>query len=173
MENLTAIAFWLLALVVLGTAVMVVMSKNMVHSVLWLTVVFIGQAGIFILLDAMFLAAIQILVYAGAVCIMVVFGVMFTQRDDIKKSNLFNKRLLAGGSVVGLLLVTASTLALKSNGVVPLAKGSVPEDTVAKIGELMLSKYVVPFEAVAILLLVALIGAVFLSMEVKTDANND
>lgn len=173
MENLTAIAFWLLAFTILGTAAMVVMSKNMVHSVMWLIVVFLGQAGIFILLNATFLAAIQILVYGGAVCIMVVFGVMLTQRDDIKNSNLFNKRLLTGAPVVGLLLVVSSALAFKSAGNTPIATGSVPENAVAKIGELMLSKYVVPFEAAAILLLVALIGAVFLSLEVKTDANND
>jgi NADH-quinone oxidoreductase subunit J len=173
MENLTAIAFWLLALTILGTATMVVMSKNMVHSVLWLIVVFLGQAGIFILLNATFIAAVQILVYAGAVCIMVVFGVMFTMQDDIKKSNLFNKRLLIGAPVVGLLLVVSSFLAIKSGGSAPIAAGSVPEDTVGKIGELLLTNYVVPFEAAAILLLVALIGAVFLSLEVKTDANNN
>ncbi|MTI79880.1 MAG: NADH-quinone oxidoreductase subunit J [Firmicutes bacterium] len=173
MVSLSAAAFWLLALTILGAALLVVMSKNIVHSVLWLIVVFLGIAGVFLMLGAKFLAAIQILVYAGAVCIMVVFGVMLTQREDMSKSNIFNKRMLTAAPVVGLLLVVSGTLAFKSVDKAPVNGGSVPTNTVEAIGELLLSKYVVPFEVAAILLLVALIGAVFLSMEVKPDADND
>jgi len=166
-------AFWLMAIVTLCSALLVITCKNLVHSVLWLIVTFLGVAGIFISLDAPFLAAIQVLVYAGAVCIMVIFGVMLTKRDDINKTNLFNNRLLIGAPVAGLLLMVAGLVVNRSKGVIPVVDGTVPRDTLGNIAELMLTRYVVPFETAAILLLVALIGAVFLSMEVKNRAGND
>lgn len=166
-------AFWLMAVVTLCSALLVITCKNLVHSVLWLIVTFLGVAGLFFSLDAPFLAAIQVLVYAGAVCIMVIFGVMLTKRDDINRTNLFNNRLLLGAPAAGLLLVVIGLLVNKSKVVIPVVDGTVPQDTVGNIAELMLTKYVVPFEAAAVLLLAALIGAVFLSMEVKNRAGND
>ncbi|MBM7854360.1 NADH-quinone oxidoreductase subunit J [Desulfohalotomaculum tongense] len=169
--TLEAAAFWTLAAVIIVSALLVVTGKNIVHSILWLVVTFLGIAGVFIMLDAMFLAAVQVLVYAGAVCIMVVFGVMLTQRGSMEKSSLFNKRVIIAAPLAGLILAVAGFLAAVSKESVPLSGGTVPADTVSSIGEWMLTRYVVPFEAAAILLLVALIGAVFLAGEVNTDAD--
>ncbi|MDQ0287576.1 NADH-quinone oxidoreductase subunit J [Desulfofundulus luciae] len=164
-------AFYLLAATILGSALLVVMLRNIVHSVLWLAVCFVAMAGLFLTLDADFLAAVQVLVYAGAVCIMVVFGIMLIQRGDMGSTNLFNSQTKAAAGVVALVLVVCGYLAATTPWVSPAV--AVPEKTVENIAEIMLSKYVIPFEVAAILLLVALVGAIFLAKEVKADAHND
>ncbi|WP_031515374.1 NADH-quinone oxidoreductase subunit J [Desulfofalx alkaliphila] len=174
MEGITtAIAFWMLAAVILGSALMVVVGKHIVHSVLCLVVTFLGTAGVFLILDAKFLAAIQVLVYAGSVSIMIVFGVMLTQRGDMKASNLFNKRTLITVPIALLTLVVAGLLAFKSSSKVAVAGGAVPADTVGGIGALLFSNYLIPFELAGVLVLVVMIGAVFLTKEVKANADND
>ncbi len=74
--------------------------RNIVHSVLWLAVCFVAMAGLFLTLDADFLAAVQVMVYAGAVCIMVVFGIMLIRRADMGHTNLFNGQTKIAGGVV-------------------------------------------------------------------------
>ncbi|MBE3587467.1 MAG: NADH-quinone oxidoreductase subunit J [Thermoanaerobacteraceae bacterium] len=164
-------AFYLLAATVLGSALLVVMLKNIVHSVLWLAVCFIAMAGLFLTLDADFLAAVQVLVYAGAVCIMVVFGIMLIQRGDMGSTNLFNSQTKVAAGVVALVIAASGYLSATTRWVGQVA--AVPEKTVESIAELLLSKYVIPFEVAAILLLVALVGAIFLAKEVKADVHND
>lgn len=160
-----SLAFYLLAATVLGSAFLVVLLRNIVHSVLWLAVCFVSLAGLYLTLDADFLAAIQVLIYAGAVCIMVVFGIMLIQRADMKQTNLFNKQTRAAAGVVALVLaVTGYLSAVTQWG---SAKTPVPKETVGSLAELMLTKYVIPFEVAAILLLVALVGAIIIAKEVK------
>lgn len=166
------IAFWLLSLVTIVSALLVVLRRNLVHSVLWLIVTFIGVAGIFLLLNADYLAVVQILVYAGAVCIMVVFGVMLTHRGDIKKSNPVNGLFKIAAPVAALLLIVIGALAAKAGNAWSVSNSQVPADTVQNIATLLFSKYMVPFEVAALLLLVALIGAVVLAKEVKASAND-
>lgn len=164
---LTTTIFYALAAVILGSAILVVTLKNLVHCVLWLAVCFIGIAGLFMMLNADFLAMVQILVYAGAVCIMVVFGVMLTQRRDMSTSNLFNGQFKVAGLVAFLTAVLCGFLGYQTAWTVSATP--VPPDTIGNIAELLLSKYVIPFEVAAILLLVALIGAILLAREVQTD----
>ncbi|RJQ30214.1 MAG: NADH-quinone oxidoreductase subunit J [Peptococcaceae bacterium] len=168
MDNIFSIAaFYLLGLVILGSALLVVMLKNLVHCVLWLAVTFIAVAGLYMLLDADFLAVVQILVYAGAICIMMVFAVMLTQRKDMKSSSLFNTQFRSAGLVAFLTAALSAYLAMRTawtSTVMP-----VPPRTAEAIATLMLTKYVVPFEVAALLLLVALIGAIILAKEVKAD----
>lgn len=163
-------AFYVLAAIILGSATLVVMLKNIVHSVLYLAVCFVSMAGLFLLLDADFLAAVQVLVYAGAVCIMVVFGIMLIKRGDMGSTNLFNAQTKVAGAVVALVIALCGFLSAKSQWVVSTV--SVPEKTIDNIATLLLSKYVIPFEVAALLLLVALIGAIVLAKEVKADVNN-
>lgn len=164
-------AFYTLALVIVVSGILVVLMKNIVHSVLWLAVCFIGMAGLFLTLDADFVAAVQVLVYAGAVCIMVVLGIMVIRRADMKLSNPFNTQVYAAAGVVALVLAVCTFLAAKTEWLVSRAR--VPERTVEAIGTLLLSKYVIPFEVVAVLLLVALIGALLIAREVKVNAGSD
>ncbi len=163
------LAFWILAAVIVVCALLVIFSKNIVHSTLWLVIVFLGVAVVFLMLDAMYLAVIQVLIYAGAVSIMIIFAVMLTQRSNMKETNPFNYRIFIAAPLVGLIVVVAGLLAYLSAHGMLLSGTAVPTDTVAHIGELLLTKYVIPFEAAAILLLVALVGAVFLAKEVKAN----
>jgi len=163
------IAFIVLAVLLLGSAVMVVSLKNLVHAVLSLILVFFCVAGIFLLLNADFLAVVQILVYAGGVSIMIVFGVMTVKRDNMEKSNIANNRLvIAVPLVAGLFAVTAIVAARYtwiSTGV------AVPENTIDKLAPILLTDFVIPFEVAAILLTVALTGALVLVKEVKENGN--
>jgi len=164
-------AFYILALVIVVSGILVVLSKNIVHSILWLAVCFIGLAGIYLTLNADFLAAVQVLVYAGAVCIMVVLGLMVIRRADMKLSNEFNGQIYPAAGVVGLFFIISAFLVAKTQWMV--SRVQVPEKTVESIATLMLSKYVIPFEVVAVLLLVSLIGALLIAREVKVDAYHD
>jgi len=164
-------AFYILALVIVVSGMLVVLLKNIVHSILWLAVCFIGMAGIYLTLDADFLAAVQVLVYAGAVCIMVVLGLMVIRRADMKLSNEFNNQIYPAAGVVGLVFIISAFLSVKTQWMI--SRVHVPEKTVEPIATLMLSKYVIPFEVVAVLLLVSLIGALLIAREVKVNASND
>lgn len=160
------LAFWGLAAVTLLAAVLVVYLRNLVYSVLWLAVTFLGIAGLYLLLDADFLAFVQVLIYAGAVCIMVIFAVMLTQQGGMGRTSLFNRQLQVAGpvvlAVVAVMAGLAGVLDRYSVSAVP-----VPADTVGQLAVMLLSKYVIAFEVAAVLLLVALIGAIVLAREVK------
>lgn len=170
MENVyEMIAFILLGGFVLGSALMVVSLKNLVHSVLSLIVCFIGVAGIFLLLNADFLAAVQVLVYAGGVCIMVVFGVMLVQRDDMEESNLANWRFGFAALLGGGIFILIGMFAARSQWMV--AGAEVPKETVQALAPILLTDFVIPFEVAAILLTVTLTGALLVIKEVK--ANGD
>ena len=166
-----AVAFHTLAAVVCISALLVVFSRNIVHAVLWLAVCFVSLAGVFMTLDAAFIAAVQLMVYAGAVCIMVVFGVMLIRRGNMGETNLFNSQTLAGGAVALLVTVLSGVLSFRIRYVG--SPPAVPENGVENIATLLLSKYVIPFEVAALLLLVALVGAIFLAKEVKANADTD
>jgi NADH:ubiquinone oxidoreductase subunit 6 (subunit J) len=162
--------FYFLSAVIIASALLVVLSKNIVYSVLWLVVCFIAVAGIFITLNADFLALIQVMVYAGAICIMVVLGIMLIKRDDMSKTNLFNNQLYSGGAVALLVTMLTGFASYKVNysGNPP----RIPENSVESIATLLLSKYVIPFEVVALLLTVTLVGAIYIAREVKADADS-
>ena len=161
--GLEAISFLVLAIITLSSALALVLSRNIVHSALFLILIFVGVAGLYLLMQANFLAAVQILVYGGAIAIILVFGVMLTQREDMSSTNLFNKQK-------GLALLVASVLLMVISRVIWLTKwGSITtiKTTVNNIATVMLQQYVLPFEIVAILLLVAMIGAIVLAKKVE------
>nr|WP_104371983.1 NADH-quinone oxidoreductase subunit J [Desulfocucumis palustris] len=168
--NWMAVAFYVLAAHIVVSALLVVCVRNIVHSVLWLAVCFVAMAGLFLTLDADFLAAVQVMVYAGAVCIMVVFGIMLIRRSDMGHSNLFNGQTKIAGGVVALVIVLCGALSARTQWL--LSPNEVPAETVDNIATLLLSKYVIPFEVAALLLLVALIGAIILAKEVTVDATD-
>lgn len=170
MENIySLVAFVLLGGLVLGSALLVVTLKNLVHSVLWLIVTFVGVAGVFLLLNADFVAAVQVLVYAGAVCIMVVFGVMLVQRPDMENSNPVNYRFKLAAPLVGGLFIIIGLLTAKAQWI--SAGIEVPQNTIQSLAPILLSDFLIPFEVAAVLLTVALTGALVLVKEVK--ANGD
>lgn len=164
-ETVSPAIFYVIALFTLLSALAMVTIKNIVHSALYMVLVFLGVAATYITLNADFMAAVQILVYAGAITIFIVFGVMLTVRGNIKQTNLFSKN--AGlAAIVSLGLIGIVTFAV-SGTQWQISNAPAPVETVSQISDLMLSKFVVPFETAAILLTVALLGAIIIAKEVK------
>lgn len=154
-------AFYLLAAVVLAAAAGVVFRRNLVHSALLLAVTFIGVAGLYILLAADFLAAVQLLVYNGAVAVIVVIGVMLTQKGDMKNSNPPNR--MGRGILAVVVLLAAGMLAAVLTTKWPVVAHPAPGETAAAIAGLLLGEFAIAFEAAAVLLLAAMIGAIILA----------
>ncbi|WP_368292843.1 NADH-quinone oxidoreductase subunit J [Dehalobacter sp. TBBPA1] len=159
------VMFYVIAIVTLGSALMMVISKNIFHSALLMLVAFLGIAGVFVLLHADFLAATQVLIYAGAITIFVVFAIMFTMRGDMKTTNLFSRNLIPGALLSLIMIVVNAVMVLTTKW--PLKDLIPPESTAKEIANLMLTKYVVAFEVTAVLLLVAMLGAIVIVKEVK------
>ncbi len=153
--------FFLLAFICIASALGVVLFKNIVHSALMLLLTFVATAGIFILLHADFVALVQILVYAGAVSVLLIFAIMFVQRGDIHTSNLFNKQKnIAFFLATGLMVLLISVIVSTPWDVTQVAPH---EQTAIFVAELMFVDFVIAFEVAAVLLLIALIAAIALA----------
>jgi NADH-quinone oxidoreductase subunit J len=164
MPAATDILFYVFAALTLGCAVLVVanpFSRNPVTSAMFLVLTIISMAGLFVLLHAFFLAAVQILVYAGAVIVLFLFVIMLLdlKAEAVRKIKVYG--FLAGVVSVGSIL----WIFLKSLHATPLNPASAPmvEGNTEPLGKLLFSQYVLPFEVVSILLLVAMIGVILLS----------
>jgi len=157
--SLEPLAFWGLAAVLLASAFAVVLSKNLFHSVLYLALSLTATAGIFLSLDAEFLAAVQLLLYAGGVITIVVFAIVVTERlvgDRITQTS----RQLVNGFVVAGSLLAAVLLFLRSVPL-PAARPAMTGDLTRAIGQILLTRYVLPFELLAVLFVAALLGAIY------------
>jgi NADH-quinone oxidoreductase subunit J len=156
--------FWPIAFLILAFAIGVVHSKNIIHSALSMIVTFIGIAVVFILLEADFLALAQILIYAGAISILIVFAIMLTRKIEMKNSNTFNKLrwtgliFCSGFFVIIARLILVSKFTYKNLNI---------ENTIDAIADGFFGNYMIPFEVSAILLLISLVGAIILAKGVK------
>jgi NADH-quinone oxidoreductase subunit J len=153
------IAFGVLSTVIVGSALAVVLSKNLFHAVLWLALALTGTAGIFMLLDAEFLAAVQLLLYAGGIVTVVVFAIVVTERLVGERITQTSRRL-AGGAIVCAALLTLLVIAIGRQPLT-LAPPPAPPDLTKAIGEDVLTRFVLPFELLAVLMLTALLGAIY------------
>lgn len=160
------LVFWLLSFITLGSAMGVVFLSNIVHSALMLIVTFLGVAGIYLTLNADFLAIVQVLVYAGAVSILIVFSIMLVSRKDghMYETNLFGKYKYTSGIVSFSLFGVISYFIIKTPWDVNV--GTI-KDSLGKFAEVLFTDYVLSFELAAILLLVAMVGAIIIAREVK------
>ncbi len=154
-----AVAFYALAAMLVISALMVVLSTNLFHAVLWLALALTGTAGIFLLLDSEFLAAVQLLLYAGGVVTIVVFAIVVTERLVGERIAQTNRRIAGGALACGALLWLLVTTVLQR----PLAaeRPSMTGDLTKAIGESVLTRFVLPFELLAFLMLAALLGAIY------------
>ena len=153
------IGFWSLAVVLVGSALAVVLSKNLFHSVLWLALALTGTAGVFLLLEAEFLAAVQLLLYAGGIVTIVVFAIVVTERLVGERIAQTSRRITAG-AVTSLALIALVVNAITRQ---PLATVREPltTDLTRTIGESILTRFVLPFELLGVLMLAAMLGAVY------------
>lgn len=160
-------AFYILSFVIIISSVFMITRKNPVHSVLWMLLTFFSVAGIFIQLNAEFVAAIQVIVYAGAILVLYLFVVMLLN----PKTHGFAKIPYRYGMtiLVVIVFVLQIFMAASMSKVLGL-KGVITSEKMAEIGNVKLfgaelfSTYIVPFEIASILLLVAMIGAIVLAL---------
>ena len=158
----TQIIFWFLSALALVSALMVLFSKNPVHSVLWLIAVFFAISGHYILLNAQFLAIVNLIVYAGAIMVLFLFVIMLMNlnKDMEPQKNLWMK--LAGTISGGCLLMILVSLVRQS----PEIAGKIAEvktgdiGLIGNLGKVLFNEYVVPFEISSVLFLSAMIGAI-------------
>jgi NADH:ubiquinone oxidoreductase subunit 6 (subunit J) len=157
--TLSDLAFWILSVLLVGSALAVVLSKNLFHAVLWLALALTGTAGIFLLLNAEFLAAVQLLLYAGGIITVVVFAIVVTERLVGERLSQTSRGVVSGALVAVVLLVTiVSTLMQRELPSTPLPQLS---DITRLMGEQVLTTFVLPFELLALLMLVAMLGAIY------------
>jgi len=167
---LPQITFWVMTVLTIGGGIGVVSSSNLFHSALYLIVSLFGVAGYYVLLSAGFLAVVQVMVYVGAIAILILFAIMFARQVMGKGEKQTNPQWW-------ISLPIASVLFLVLLGVVnsvdwPVSGAEPTPDTVLQLGLAFLGSYLIPFEVVSILLSVALIGAIFLARE-KTDVEKE
>lgn len=159
--DLATVIFYFVVAVTLGSAAMVAFSRNIIHSAFSLLGTFAGVAGIYVFLGADFVAAVQVLIYVGGILVLILFAVMLTHRiTDVQITNRSVGRipaLVVVGIFAFLLVQTIRETPWQK------AKEIVYAPTTAKIGDLFLENYLLPFELASLVLLAALIGAVFLS----------
>jgi NADH-quinone oxidoreductase subunit J len=152
-------AFWILAVMLVGSALAVVLSKNLFHAVLWLALALTGTAGVFLLLNAEFIAAVQLLLYAGGVITIVVFAIVVTERLVGERLSQTNRGVVSGALVaVGLLWIIVSTLTQRQ---MPLTALPQLSDLTRLVGEQVLTTFVLPFELLALLMLAAMLSAIY------------
>jgi NADH:ubiquinone oxidoreductase subunit 6 (subunit J) len=154
-----AIGFWSLAIVLVVSALAVVTSTNLFHAVLWLALGLTATAGVFLLLNAEFLAAVQLLLYAGGVVTIVVFAIVVTERLAGERITQTNRRIVGGAIVAAALLaVLVDTIWQQP---LALAKPPMDGDLTRTLGERVLTQFVLPFELLAVLMLAALLSAIY------------
>jgi NADH-quinone oxidoreductase subunit J len=158
--------FYLLAALTVAGGLAAVLLKNTVHCALALTVAFAGLAFLYLNLDAQFAGFAQILVYIGAVAILVVFAILLTKGSETPKDGVFSKTWLAGLAVAAGVFAVLGWAVLQTAPMLPKATAA-PAVTVGQIGNALVNRYVLPLEIVAVLLTVALIGAVIVAMHDK------
>ena len=152
-------AFWGFAAVLVGAGLAVVLSKNLFHSVLWLALALVATAGVFLSLDAEFLAAVQILLYAGGVITVVVFAIVVTERLVGERLAHTSRRVLAGGAVSAALLALLVRTLSSASIDLPKPPSILSGDLTRQIGMSLLTRFALPFELLAVLLLVGLLAA--------------
>ena len=157
------IVFWLVAAFTIVSASLVVFNNQLLYSAIALLFSLFGIAGLYIFLWADFIAGIQLIVYIGGINVLIIFGIMLTNK--ISSVRLSQTNVQQGvGAVVALWLFILISLVISKTSWLQI-EASEPTETVSAIGTLLLSKYLLPFEAISLLLLGALIGAALLSRE--------
>jgi len=157
-DTAVVVAFWLLALLTLGSALMVAVVRDLVHAVLFLILSFVGVAGLYITLSADFVAVVQVLVYAGAISVLMLFAILLTPRSARDNAPVpYAAPIAALAGLVGAVIVF---VALKTDW------AKVEDDrfgsTAEAIGAALIDPFVLPFEVASLLLVVAMVGAIIL-----------
>jgi NADH-quinone oxidoreductase subunit J len=169
---LSALFFYLFSAVLIASAVMVIGARNPVHSVLFLILAFFNAAGLFVILGAEFLAMILVVVYVGAVAVLFLFVVMMLDVDFVELRQGF-LNYLPVGALVGVVLLAELLIVLGGWAFAPSVTANTPVpittnvSNTAALGEILYTRYVFFFQAAGMILLVAMIGAIVLTLRHK------
>jgi len=162
--SILQVLFFALSAFAIGSAIMVLVSKNPIHSVLWLILVFFAISGHYILLNAQFLAIVNIIVYAGAIMVLFLFVIMLINiKKDSEPQKQFLVKLLgvlAGGSFLILLIALIKQTAQIQGRQLLMKEGVI--GLIHPLGKVLFTDYVVPFEISSVLFLSAMVGAVII-----------
>ncbi|WP_019506800.1 NADH-quinone oxidoreductase subunit J [Pleurocapsa sp. PCC 7319] len=163
-EGVQIVSFGILAVMMIGTALGVVLLPRIVHSAFLLAAVFVSISGLYILLNADFVAAAQILVYVGAVNVLILFAIMLVnkQEDYSELPGRFFRKAATGVVCFGLFALLG-TMVLVTPWSLDTTSPAVIENTVVALGEHFFSDYLLPFELASVLLLMAMVGAIILA----------
>lgn len=165
-----SIAFYILAAVILLSATLMISSRNMVHAIVYMVVSFVGIGGLFFLLQAEFVGAVQILVYAGGIVVLFLFVVMLVNVGESNQLEFVHRQwlpalllgLLLAAEIGALLWRQARTLAAAPERAESVLR-AVEQGNTETIGDVLYTQYLLPFEIASVLLLVAMIGAIYLA----------
>ncbi len=163
--DLSAVAFYVFSLLIIGSAAIMVFAKNIVHSAFALMFTLAGLAAFYALLYAGFVAVTQLLVYVGGILVLILFGVMLTTRGYFEKVRTRTVALLPSTifvAIIGALLIAVFVTTEWSK--MPLEDGQV---TMTGLGELLLTDFMLPFQVTGVLLLLAIIGAVLMASRAR------
>ncbi len=168
------LAFYLFATLTIVSALLVIFARNPVHSVLWLIVAFFNAAGLFLLLGAEFIAMLLVIVYVGAVAVLFLFIVMMLDVDFAALRSGFTKNL-PFGLLLALVLLAEMVIAVSAWKAGPVTRGVAPvaenvQPNIVALGELMYTRFLMPFELAGLILLVAMIGAIVLTHRSRGDS---
>jgi len=163
--TVSQVVFILFSLAALGGAAGVVLQRNLFRAALFLILSFVGVAGFYILLEAELLAMIQLLVYVGAISILIIFAIMLSRQIMSPEFRARNSQWQLGLAAALLLFAILAFILLQVTW--PTAEASVPPDAISQLGQALVSpqQFLLPFEVASVLLLVALVGAVIIARE--------
>jgi NADH:ubiquinone oxidoreductase subunit 6 (subunit J) len=163
--NVSQVVFIILSAVALAGALGVVLHRNLFRAALFLVLSFAGVAGFYILLEVEILAMIQLLVYVGAIAILIIFAIMLSRQIMSPEFKAFNEQWWMGLVAAVLLFAVLAFVLLSVTW--PTAESDVPRDAISKLGQTLVDPagHVLPFEVASVLLLVALVGAVIIARE--------
>ena len=158
------ICFSILSLIIIVGSLGVVLLESIVYSAFLLGGVFMSVAGLYLLLNASFVAAAQVLVYVGAINVLILFAIMLVnKKEDLKPIKYLNSRKLISSTICITLLSLLLRVDLSNNWILADPKLSIGEESTIRLGEHLFSDYLLPFEVASVLLLMAMIGAIVLA----------
>lgn len=164
-ETGIVIAFWILAISTVACALMVAAVRDLIHAVLFLTLTFVGVAGIYVVLSADFVAVAQVLIYAGAIAVLLTFAVMLTPAADRRNTETAFQApaLVLAGLVLAVIVFVVYDTEWRLSGA-----DAFPA-TAVSLGEAFVGPYVIPFEIASVLLVTAMVGAIVLTKDEEPD----
>jgi NADH-quinone oxidoreductase subunit J len=167
-DTAVVIAFWVMAILTIFSALMVALVRDLIHAVLFLILSFVGVAGLYITLSADFVAVVQVLIYAGAISVLMLFAILLTPRSARDNARVnYSAPIASLAILLGIVLTYAAVETNWSKANNEFAS------TAREIGNALLDPYVLPFEVASVLLVVAMVGAIIIVRPDEAPAEGD